>query len=154
VRPDILTTQNSGLDSLDTSYRLPFEKGSLEKLPASPGVYVVRDAADRIIYVGKAKNLRKRVESYFRKNLSPKTAAMVANARFFSFITAGTEDQALVLESIHQELSSALQPFNWSWKVIPPHRADSRCLSDPQKDTSSDNGQRVDSSGHIPSLVC
>lgn len=99
MRPDIPNTQNSGLGSLDTSYRLPFERESLGKLPATPGVYVIRDAADRIIYVGKAKSLRKRVESYFRKDLSPKTRAMVGNARFFSFITAGNEDQALVLES-------------------------------------------------------
>ncbi|RIE09773.1 excinuclease ABC subunit UvrC [Candidatus Cryosericum hinesii] len=64
-----------------------------------PGVYVIRDSSDRIIYVGKAKNLRKRVESYFRNDLNPKTRSMVSNARFFSFITAGHEDQALVLES-------------------------------------------------------
>ncbi|MCX6087096.1 MAG: GIY-YIG nuclease family protein, partial [Caldiserica bacterium] len=56
-----------------------------------PGVYVIRDSSDRIIYVGKAKNLRKRVESYFRNDLNPKTRSMVGNARFFSFITAGHE---------------------------------------------------------------
>src|ERR1035437_2029812 len=64
-----------------------------------PGVYVIRDSSDRIIYVPKAKNLRKRVDSYFRNDLNPKTRSMVGNARFFSFITAGHEDQALVLES-------------------------------------------------------
>ena len=99
MRPDIPTTQNSALNGLDTAYKLPFEKDSLGKLPAMPGVYVIRDSSDRIIYVGKAKNLRKRVESYFRNDLNPKTRSMVGNARFFSFITAGHEDQALVLES-------------------------------------------------------
>lgn len=95
----ILITPNSPFDGLDTAYRLPFQKESLAKLPGEPGVYVIRNAADDIIYVGKAKNLRKRVESYFRNDLNPKTRAMVSNAAFFSFITAGHEDQALVLES-------------------------------------------------------
>jgi len=99
VRPDTPITPNSTLNGLETEYKLPFEKDSLGKLPAMPGVYVIRDSTDRIIYVGKAKNLRKRVESYFRTDLNPKTRSMVGNARFFSFITAGHEDQALVLES-------------------------------------------------------
>ncbi len=99
MKPDTPTTRSSIPDGLDTAYRLPFEKESLGKLPAAPGVYVIRDADGRIIYVGKAKNLHKRVESYFRNDLTPKTRAMVQAARFFSFITAGHEDQALVLES-------------------------------------------------------
>jgi len=99
VRPDIPNTQNSESGSLDSLYRLPFERESLRKLPVTPGVYVIRDGSDQIIYVGKAINLRKRVESYFRGDLNPKTRAMVSNARSFSFITAGSEDQALVLES-------------------------------------------------------
>ncbi|HWQ21125.1 MAG TPA: excinuclease ABC subunit UvrC [Clostridia bacterium] len=99
MRPDTLITPSSLLEGLDTAYKLPFEKDSLGKLPVMPGVYVIRDSSDRIIYVGKAKNLRKRVESYFRSDLTPKTRSMVGNARFFSFITAGHEDQALVLES-------------------------------------------------------
>jgi excinuclease ABC subunit C len=99
VKPDTPTTRSSAPDGLDTAYRLPFEKESLGKLPAVPGVYVIRDSDDRIIYVGKAKNLRKRVESYFRSDLNPKTRSMVQTARFFSFITAGHEEQALVLES-------------------------------------------------------
>lgn len=99
MRPDIPITPNNTLNGLDNTYKLPFEKNSLGKLPATPGVYVIRDSTDRIIYVGKAKNLRKRVESYFRNDLNPKTRSMVSNARFFSFITAGHENQALVLES-------------------------------------------------------
>ncbi|MGB9665714.1 MAG: excinuclease ABC subunit UvrC [Candidatus Cryosericum sp.] len=99
MRPDIPNTPSSEPGSLDSLYRLAFERGALDKLPAAPGVYVIRDADDQIIYVGKAKSLRKRVESYFRKDLSPKTKAMVGRARSFSFITAGNEDQALVLES-------------------------------------------------------
>jgi excinuclease ABC subunit C len=99
VKPDTPTTRSSAPDGLDTAYRLPFKKESLSKLPAAPGVYVIRGADDLIIYVGKAKNLRKRVESYFRSDLSPKTRSMVQAARFFSFITAGHESQALVLES-------------------------------------------------------
>lgn len=99
MKPDTPITQNSVSDGLEDAYRLPFEKASLSKLPATPGVYVIRDSTGKIIYVGKAKNLRKRVTSYFRNDLTPKTRSMVGNARFFSFVTAGHEDQALVLES-------------------------------------------------------
>jgi len=99
VKPDTPTTRSSAPDGLDTAYRLPFRKESLGKLPAEPGVYVIRGGDGQVIYVGKAKNLRKRVESYFRNDLNPKTRSMVQAACFFSFITAGHENQALVLES-------------------------------------------------------
>lgn len=99
MRPGTPTTPSSIPKGLDTAYRLPFTRASLDKLPAVPGVYVIRDAQDVVIYVGKAKNLRRRVESYFRQDLSSKTRAMVGTASFFSYITAGHEDQALVLES-------------------------------------------------------
>lgn len=99
MKPDTPTTQNKAPDGLENAYRLPFEKLSLSKLPATPGVYVIRNAEDKIIYVGKAKNLRRRVTSYFRSDLSPKTRSMVGNAHSFSFVTAGHEDQALVLEA-------------------------------------------------------
>ena len=57
-------------------------ENELKKLPAKPGVYLMHDASDEIIYVGKAKQLRKRVASYFsgQHRHSPKTAAMLSVA--------------------------------------------------------------------------
>jgi excinuclease ABC subunit C len=99
VKPATPNTPSRLSDSLETPYSLVFERESLSGLPALPGVYVIRDTGDNIIYVGKAKNLRKRVASYFRAELEPKTRSMVSNASTFSFVTAGQENQALVLES-------------------------------------------------------
>ncbi|MFH1526434.1 MAG: excinuclease ABC subunit UvrC [Bacteroidota bacterium] len=72
----------------------------LESLPALPGVYQFIDSSDKVIYVGKAKNLRSRVRSYFQKNLdSPKTAIMVEKIRDFQLIITDSEVEALVLEN-------------------------------------------------------
>ena len=73
---------------------------SVKNLPANPGVYLMYDVNDEIIYVGKAKNLKKRVSSYFRKNTShtPKVIAMVENIVRFEYIIVGSEFEALVLE--------------------------------------------------------
>lgn len=73
---------------------------SVRNLPAKPGVYLMFDKSDEIIYVGKAKNLKNRVSSYFRKNSShtPKVVAMVENIVRFEYIIVGSEFEALVLE--------------------------------------------------------
>ncbi len=73
---------------------------SVRNLPANPGVYLMFDKNDEIIYVGKAKNLKKRVSSYFRKNSShtAKVIAMVENVVRFEYIIVGSEFEALVLE--------------------------------------------------------
>ena len=69
-------------------------------LPASPGVYIMKDDAGRIIYVGKAKTLPKRVSSYFQKNLSSyKTAKLVSQVHDFDFIVTDNEKEALILEN-------------------------------------------------------
>lgn len=70
-------------------------------LPDSPGVYCYKDLSGRVIYVGKAKNLRKRVLSYFRSqgDLSDKTVLMMRRAKDLDFILTSTEQEAFILES-------------------------------------------------------
>jgi len=73
----------------------------LKALPARPGVYLMRDDAGRVIYVGKASSLRNRVRSYFGSpwGLEPKTRKLVENIADFDFIVTNSEQEALVLES-------------------------------------------------------
>ena len=69
-------------------------------LPYEPGVYLMKDAADTVIYVGKAKKLKNRVSQYFQDTAShnAKTRRMVSQVDHFETITAATEFEALVLE--------------------------------------------------------
>lgn len=69
-------------------------------LPLAPGVYVMRDKNDRVIYVGKAKKLKNRVSQYFQDTAShtPKTRLMVSHIHHFDVIVAASEFEALVLE--------------------------------------------------------
>ena len=69
------------------------------KLPLLPGVYIMKNAAGEVIYVGKAKALKNRVTSYFRGEHLPKVAAMVSHVDDFDVIVAATEFEALVLEN-------------------------------------------------------
>ncbi len=73
----------------------------LKKLPTKPGVYIMRDAHDRILYVGKAINLRNRVRSYFRENIGrgPMIDKMVTLIARFEYIVTDSELEALVLEN-------------------------------------------------------
>ena len=72
----------------------------LKNLPDEPGVYLMHDASDTIIYVGKAKILKNRVRQYFRKNSNhtPKVLAMVKNIAYFEYIVTDSETEALALE--------------------------------------------------------
>lgn len=73
----------------------------LKKLPGKPGVYIMHDAKDAIIYVGKAISLKNRVRSYFREstNKSPKIEKMVSLIARFEYIVTDSELEALVLEN-------------------------------------------------------
>ena len=73
----------------------------LKKLPGKPGVYIMHDASDAIIYVGKAINLHNRVRSYFRKIVGrgPQIDKMVQQIARFEYIVTDSELEALVLES-------------------------------------------------------
>ncbi len=74
-------------------------KVDLQELPETPGVYLFKDAKKRVIYIGKAKNLRSRITSYFVANLAVKTHAMMMDVRDLSFIKVNTEFEALLLEA-------------------------------------------------------
>lgn len=72
----------------------------LKKLPGKPGVYIMHDSKDAIIYVGKAVNLKNRVRQYFQssRNKGPKIEKMVTHIRRFEYIITDSELEALVLE--------------------------------------------------------
>ena len=72
----------------------------LKKLPEKPGVYLMHDQDDHIIYVGKAVVLKNRVRQYFQKsrNVSPKIARMIEHIAWFEYIVTDSELVALVLE--------------------------------------------------------
>lgn len=76
-------------------------KEKLKELPDTPGVYIMRDKDDEIIYVGKAISLKKRVRQYFdnNKNKGAKVLAMVSHIDHFEYIIVENEVEALVLES-------------------------------------------------------
>jgi excinuclease ABC subunit C len=82
--------------------RVEIDHGVLKSdLPAAPGVYLFKDSSGHVIYVGKAKNLKKRVSSYFKsgEDISPKTAIMVSKAGGLDYILTSTENEAFILES-------------------------------------------------------
>lgn len=70
----------------------------LSLLPDLPGCYIMKDKNDRIIYIGKAKNLKNRVRSYFRGSHDGKTARLVQDIRNFETIVTGSDKEALLLE--------------------------------------------------------
>jgi len=81
-------------------YRKSFEE-ELKRLPKEPGVYIMRDEQDTILYVGKAVNLHSRVRSYFRDNIGrgPAIDKMVSLIARFEYIVTDSELEALVLEN-------------------------------------------------------
>lgn len=79
-------------------------------VPSSPGVYEFVDRAGRVLYVGKAKNLAKRLASYFRADVAARTARLVNQADTVRWILCATETEALVLE--REWISIKQPPFN------------------------------------------
>jgi len=73
----------------------------LRQLPSRPGVYIMKDAQGKILYVGKALNLANRVRSYFGNDngLTPKTQRLVSHIHELEFIVTNSEQEALILES-------------------------------------------------------
>lgn len=74
-------------------------KEKLKKLPKDPGVYVMKDASGTIIYIGKAKNLKNRVSSYFKGAHDAKVTAMVSHIADLEWFVVNTENDALFLEA-------------------------------------------------------
>lgn len=75
-------------------------KEEVKNLPTTPGVYLYKDSQDNIIYVGKAKNLKRRVGSYFQssKTLSPKVQKLLKHLKAFDYKVTDTEFEAFMLE--------------------------------------------------------
>lgn len=78
---------------------MPSLSETAKNAPDSPGAYVFRDASGAPIYIGKAKNIRNRVQSYFGSSLLDRTAQMMASARSLEFVVTDSEAEALLLES-------------------------------------------------------
>jgi excinuclease ABC subunit C len=78
--------------------RVSFVRPDPSSIPDSPGAYLFRDDDGRVIYVGKARSLRKRLANYWGRDLHPRTEAMVAAAASVEWIMASTEVDALLLE--------------------------------------------------------
>ncbi len=76
-------------------------KGKLASLPDVPGIYMMKDITGRVIYVGKAKSIRKRIPAYFQSpsTYSPRTFALISNVRDLQYIITRNEKEALVLEN-------------------------------------------------------
>lgn len=76
-------------------------ENKLKRIPVSPGVYLMKDARHKVIYVGKAKNLKNRVRSYFQKNSDNRlyTEQLVQCIADIDFVLTETEKEALILES-------------------------------------------------------
>jgi len=69
-------------------------------LPNNPGCYLFKNEKDKIIYIGKAKNLKKRIKSYFQKNEQDiKTQAMISHVKSVDFVVTDTEIESLILEN-------------------------------------------------------
>lgn len=88
------------IEACEEIFMFNFEE-ELKKLPRKPGVYIMRDDKDVILYVGKAINLRNRVRSYFRENIGrgPAIDQMVSLIARFEYIVTDSELEALVLEN-------------------------------------------------------
>jgi excinuclease ABC subunit C len=84
----------------EKKFNNPVIAEQLKRLPHRPGVYIYRDTAKNIIYVGKASNLHHRVRSYFQspKKQTPKTRSLVAHITYLDFYIASSEQEALIME--------------------------------------------------------
>jgi excinuclease ABC subunit C len=71
----------------------------IRSLPDRPGIYIFKDAEGRVLYVGKAKSLRKRASSYLARDHEPRLAAMVSEARDLEYVVTDSEAEALLLEN-------------------------------------------------------
>jgi len=86
----------------------------LENIPKLPGVYIMRDAAGGIIYIGKAKSLKDRISSYFNADNESKSAAIITSMRKIDYILCASEREALLVE---RQLINKVKPyFNAMWK--------------------------------------
>ena len=110
--------------SVSKSFRLIKKKlvGDIHNLPDSPGVYFFKEANDKIIYIGKAKSLKKRVKNYFSSSASRKAKKIARKASRLGFSETNSELSALVLEAelikIHKpQFNSMLKKYSQNYFV-------------------------------------
>ena len=112
-------TVGSEIETFNTVVSEPIAPSlQARELPGQSGVYLMKDKDDRIIYVGKAKDLRKRVTSYFLANRSAKTAALVRKIVTIEYIITGNEYEALVLRTTSSKIRSPLQHLPERRKIL------------------------------------
>ena len=107
--------------------RLAYLKGIVSRLPEKPGSYQYYDENHTIIYVGKAKNLKARVSSYFHTEVDRfKTKVLVSKIHDISYTVVNTEEDALLLENSLIKLPTHLQdPYDQQemghllWSLLP-----------------------------------
>ena len=106
-------------------------RNQARELPDSPGCYLMKNKEGTVIYVGKAKNLKRRVSSYFLPNRNAKTAALVEKIDTIDFVITGNEYEALILENnlisdpreqSDQEIQPSLQHPSKGWEKLPCHK--------------------------------
>lgn len=89
-------------------------KDYTSNIPHLPGVYIMRDSAANIIYVGKAKDLKNRITSYFHSDINSKSASIISSMKTINYILCSSEREALLVE---RQLIKKIQPyFNAMWK--------------------------------------
>ncbi len=93
----------------DTS-TINFTDLKLDQVPTGAGVYIFKDHSEKVLYVGKAKNLKKRIAYYLKKPLPTKTELLINKTSFVQFLVTKTEDDALVLEA--QLIKKSRPPYN------------------------------------------
>ena len=101
---------------IDLPIKTNMESAIVPHLPNLPGVYLMRNSAAQIIYVGKARDLKKRVSSYFASpaRLTGKTQALISEVRHVDYVVSASEREALVLE---RRLIRRYNPtYNIMWK--------------------------------------
>jgi excinuclease ABC subunit C len=86
----------------------------LKQIPKLPGVYIMRDGIGNIIYIGKAKDLKNRISSYFNADINSKSASIITAMKKIDYILCSSEREALIVE---RQLINKVQPyFNAMWK--------------------------------------
>ena len=76
------------------------DQEKLRGLPDSPGVYLMKDKTGQVLYIGKAASIKKRVSSYFRKNIkSPRLMLLISKVEDIDFICTHSEAEALIYEA-------------------------------------------------------
>ena len=83
-------------------------------IPHLPGVYIMRDSSANIIYIGKAKDLKNRISSYFNSDTDSKAFSIITAMKTINYILCASEREALLVE---RQLINKVQPyFNAMWK--------------------------------------